>query len=437
MDEAGAKLTIGRVRPETDPVCGMKVDPATARGGSHDHGGKRYWFCNPRCRERFAADPGHWLEKGPSAAAMREAPATAPPAAVPPGAVPPGERVEWVCPMDPDVLEAKPGPCPVCGMALEPRTVTAAEAANPELDDMTRRLRVAAALTLPLLALAMGSMVPALRLHERLAPGVLGVLELLLATPVTLWAGWPFFQRMWSSLRSGHLNMFTLIGLGTGIAWLYSVLAVLGPGLFPASLRAHDGTVGRYFESAAVIVTLVLLGQVLELRARARTSGAIRALLGLAPKAARRLEPDGRELDVPLVELRVGDRLRVRPGETVPVDGVVLEGASAVDESMISGEPLPVEKTAGARVTGATLNGTGSFLMRADKVGRGHAARAHRPARGGRAAQPRPDPAPGRPGRRLVRPGAWWPSPPWRSWAGPPSARSRAWRTRWSPRCRC
>jgi Cu+-exporting ATPase len=272
--------------------------------------------------------------------------------------------------MDPDVLEAKPGPCPVCGMALEPRTVTAVEEANPELEDMTRRLRVAAALTLPLLALAMGAMVPALRLHERLAPGVLGALELLLATPVTLWAGWPFFRRMWSSLRSGHLNMFTLIGLGTGIAWLYSVLAVLGPGLFPASLRAHDGTVGRYFESAAVIVTLVLLGQVLELRARARTSGAIRALLGLAPKAARRLEPDGREQDVPLVELRVGDRLRVRPGEKVPVDGVVLEGASAVDESMISGEPLPVEKTAGAPVTGATLNGTGSFLMRADKVGR-------------------------------------------------------------------
>jgi Cu+-exporting ATPase len=362
----------------------MKVDPATARGGSYDHGGRSFWFCNPRCRERFAADPEHWLQKGPKAAAMHGPAPAAPPAVAPtatqPGAGPPavvsppvaqpGERVEWVCPMDPEVLEAKPGPCPICGMALEPRAVTAVEEANPELEDMTRRLRVAAALTLPLLALAMGAMVPALRLHERLSPGVRAGLELLLATPVTVWAGWPFFQRMGSSLRSGRFNMFTLIGLGTGIAWLYSVFAVLAPGLFPASLRAHDGTVARYFESAAVIVTLVLLGQVLELRARARTSGAIRGLLGLAPVTARLVEADGREQDVPLGELRPGDRLRVRPGEKVPVDGVVLEGASSVDESMISGEPLPVEKVAGARVTGATLNGNGSFLMRAEKVGK-------------------------------------------------------------------
>ncbi len=378
MDEAVTRVSIGRTRPETDPVCGMKVDPATARGGSYEHAGRSYWFCNPRCRERFASDPGHWLDKGPSASAMRvdapapavTAPGSAAPAPATAPAAPAGERIEWVCPMDPEVLETKPGPCPICGMALEPRTVTAAEPANPELDDMTRRLRVAAALTLPLLLVAMGAMLAGPGLHAALDPRVLGLLELLLATPVTLWAGWPFFQRAWASLRSRRLNMFTLIGLGTGVAWLYSVLAALAPGLFPASFREHDGSVGRYFESAAVIVTLVLLGQVLELRARARTSGAIRALLGLAPRTARRVEPDSSEHDVPLAEVRPGDRLRVRPGEKVPVDGLVLEGLSSVDESMISGEPLAVEKGAGARVTGATLNGSGSFLMRAERVGR-------------------------------------------------------------------
>jgi Cu+-exporting ATPase len=350
----------GQVRLETDPVCGMKVDAAKAGGGSHEHGGRTWYFCNPRCRERFAADPEHWLAKGPSAAAMN-APAAAPAA---------DRSVEWVCPMDPEVRETKPGPCPVCGMALEPSTVTLAEERNPEFEDMTRRLVVAAVLTLPLLLVAMGPMVPGLRLAHVLPARVAGILELVLATPVVLWAGRPFFERMWTSLRTRRLNMFTLIGLGTGVAWLYSVAAVLLSGLFPDSARGHEGRVALYFESAAVIVTLVLLGQVLELRARARTGGAIRALLRLAPATARRVEADGREGDVALDAVRPGDLLRVRPGERVPVDGVVVEGTSSVDESMITGEPLPVEKAPGAGATGGTLNGTGGFVLRAEKVGR-------------------------------------------------------------------
>ncbi len=343
---------------ETDPVCGMKVNTATA-AGMHEHEEKTYYFCNPRCREKFAADPESFLQAGPSMAHME----TAPPE------VAEGETVEYVCPMCPEVLETAPVPCPVCGMALEPRVVTATEEANPELEDMTGRLRVAAGLTAPLLVLAMGAMVPTLRLDRLVPPPVQGWIELLLATPVVLWAGRPFFERMGASFRSGRLNMFTLIGIGTGIAWLYSVAAVVVPGVFPASFRGPEGEVGRYFESAAVIVTLVLLGQVLELRARQRTSGAIRALLGLAPKTARRLT-DGGEADVLLEDVRPGDRLRVRPGEKVPVDGVVLEGASTVDESMVTGEPIPVEKVPGTPVTGATLNGTGGFVMKAEKVGR-------------------------------------------------------------------
>jgi P-type Cu+ transporter len=368
MSDSGARITLGRpgsVRLETDPVCGMKVDPAAARGGSHEHAGKTYWFCNPRCRERFAADPEHWLKVGPSRAAMG-----APPPAPARPVAGPGERVEYVCPMDPEVLATKPGPCPICGMALEPRTVTLLEERNPELEDMTRRFRVSLALTVPLLLLAMGAMVPGHLLGRLVPPAAQGWVELVLASPVVVWGGWPFFERMWRSFRTGRLNMFTLIGIGTGIAWLYSVAAVLVPGAFPESFRGHDGAVGRYFESAAVIVTLVLMGQVLELRARERTSGAIKALLGLAPKTARRLSGDGSEADVPLADVRPGDRLRVRPGEKVPVDGVVLEGATSVDESMITGEPVPVEKGPGARVTGSTLNGTGGFVMRAEKVGK-------------------------------------------------------------------
>jgi Cu+-exporting ATPase len=409
--EAARKINLGRPgqgRPVRDPVCGMLVDPTKAGGGSLEHGGKTWYFCNPGCRERFATDPKRYLEGSPPAVVtdpvcgMQVNTATAagmyehegktyyfcspgcrekfvadpsrclagePPTERRPAAAE-GENVEWICPMDPEVLEKRPGPCPICGMALEPRTVTAAEEANPELDDMTRRFRVAAALTAPLLLLAMGAMVPAIRIATLVPPRLQAWLELLLATPVVLWAGRPFFQRMWASFRTGRLNMFTLIGIGTGVAWSYSVVAVFVPGVFPASFRGPGGEVGRYFESAAVIVTLVLMGQVLELRARQRTSGAIRALLGLAPKTARRLGDDGSETDVPLEEVRPGDRLRVRPGEKVPVDGVVLEGTSAVDESMVTGEPIPVEKGPGARVTGATLNGTGSFVMRAEKVGR-------------------------------------------------------------------
>jgi Cu+-exporting ATPase len=366
MSDSGPKIVLGRpsgLRMETDPVCGMKVDPKTARGGSHEHAERTYYFCNPRCRERFAADPGHWLRAGPSPAAMSApGPASAPPM--------PGERVEYVCPMDPEVLETKPGPCPICGMALEPRTVTLADERNPELEDMTRRFRVSLVLTVPLLLLAMGAMLPGHLVHRFLSPSAQGIVELLLATPVVVWAGGPFFERMWTSFRTGRLNMFTLIGIGTGIAWLYSLAAVLAPGVFPSSFRGHDGEVGRYFESAAVIVALVLMGQVLELRARARTSGAIRALLGLAPKTARRLGADGSEADVPLADVQPGDRLRVRPGEKVPVDGVVLEGTTSIDESMITGEPVPVEKGPGARVTGSTLNGTGGVVMRAEKVGK-------------------------------------------------------------------
>ena len=364
MGGSGATITLGRPgggKLETDPVCGMKVDPKVTRGGSHEHAGRTYYFCNPRCRERFAADPGHWLKAGPSPTAMSAQPAPAPPA--------PGERALYVCPMDPEVLETKPGPCPICGMALEPRTATLADERSPELEDMTRRFRVSLLLTVPLLLVAMGAMLPGHLVRRFLSPSAQGVVELLLATPVVVWAGWPFFARMWTSFRTGHLNMFTLIGIGTGIAWLYSLAAVLAPGVFPSSFRGHDGQVGRYFESAAVIVTLVLVGQVLELRARARTSGAIKALLGLAPKTARRLAGDGSEADVPLAHVRPGDRLRVRPGEKVPADGVVLEGTTSVDESMITGEPVPVEKGPGARVTGSTLNGTGGFVMRAEKVG--------------------------------------------------------------------
>jgi Cu+-exporting ATPase len=361
----------GQAKLETDPVCGMKVAAGSARGGSYEHEGRVYWFCNPRCREKFAASPEHYLKGGPSMAAMH---APAPEAQVccgpGPGEAKPPEASEWVCPMDPEVLETRPGPCPVCGMALEPRTVSAGNEENPELLDMRRRLWFSAALTVPLLLLAMGGMLPALGL-DRLAPSrALGLVELFLATPVVLVGGRPFFERMWASFRSRRLNMFSLIGIGTGIAWLYSTVAVVAPGLFPASFRGASGEVGRYFESAAVIVTLVLMGQVLELRARQRTGSAIRALLGLAPRTARRVGEDGSERDVPLDDVHPGDRLRVRPGEKVPVDGVVLEGRSAVDESMVTGEPIPVEKGPADHVTGATLNGTGGFLMRAERVGR-------------------------------------------------------------------
>ncbi len=272
--------------------------------------------------------------------------------------------------MHPEIVRPGPGSCPICGMALEPREVTADEGPNPELADMTRRFRVATALSLPLVAVMIADLLPGAPLHRVVSGPVLNWLELAVATPVVLWAGWPFFVRMWESFVRRSLNMFTLIGIGTGAAWGYSVVATAAPDLFPASFRGMGGALPVYFEAAAVIIALVLLGQVLELQARGRTSAAIRALLGLAPKTARRLRQDGGEEDVPLEHVAVGDRLRVRPGEKVPVDGVVLEGASAVDESMMTGEPIPVTKNPGERVTGATVNGTGALVIRAERVGR-------------------------------------------------------------------
>ncbi len=331
-----------------DPVCGMTVDPATAQHRS-EHVGHTYYFCGNRCRVRFEAEPERFL--------TRAAPNTSPTSG--------GEGL-WTCPMHPQIVRSAPGSCPICGMALEPMTPSAGEGANPELAAMTRRFWVGVALSLPLAALVMGEHVVA---HLLPGPRAMVWLQLVLATPVVLWGGWPFFRRGWASLVNRRLNMFSLIALGTGVAYGYSLFAALLPGIFPASFRLPDGTVPVYFEPAAVIVTLVLLGQVLELRARAQTGGAIRALLDLAPKSARLVRDDGSEADIGLDEVLPGNRLRVRPGEKIPVDGVVLEGRSAVDESMITGEPMPAEKSPGNKVTGATVNGTGGFLMRAERVG--------------------------------------------------------------------
>jgi P-type Cu+ transporter len=338
----------------TDPVCGMQVDPATAKGGSAEHQGVPYYFCNPRCRERFTADPEKYLrhEQAEPPTLVASLPANA----------------QWTCPMHPEIVRSEPGSCPICGMALEPRTPTAGQE-NPELRDMSRRFWFAVALTLPLLALVMVDMLPGAPVSALISARSRVLLELLLATPVCLWSAWPFYQRAVASVINRSLNMFTLIGLGVSVAYVYSLVAALVPDVFPAGFRDHHGQVGVYFEAAAVIVTLILLGQVLELRARSRTGAAIQKLLGLSPKTARRVRPEGVEEDVPLEQIQVGDRLRVRPGEKVPVDGVVLEGRSSVDESMISGESIPVEKQTGDRVVGASVNGTGALVMQADKVG--------------------------------------------------------------------
>ena len=281
----------------------------------------------------------------------------------------PSTQTEYVCPMHPQIVRPEPGSCPICGMALEPRFVTAEEEENPELTSMTRRFWVSVALTAPILLAAMGAYLPGAPLEKLISVRALTWVELILATPVVLWGGWPFFVRGWQSIINRSLNMFTLIGLGVAVAYVYSLVAALAPGIFPPSFRDASGQVGVYFEAAAVITTLVLLGQVMELRARSRTGAAIRALLGLAPKTARLVGEDGSEKDVPLEQVIPGDRLRVRPGEKIPVDGIVLEGKSSVDESMITGEPIPVEKQKGDRVTGATVNGTGSLIMRAERVG--------------------------------------------------------------------
>jgi Cu+-exporting ATPase len=356
-----------------DPVCGMTVDPAAPRGGSFEHDGTTYAFCGSGCRQKFSADPEHWLARARARDAAHASAAMpgAPPASSTASLVPPSQHessvaavpaIEYTCPMHPEIVQVGPGTCPICGMALEPKTITAEEPDNHELTEMSRRLWVAAALSIPLLVLAMGGM------GMDLVAGQAFV-EFALATPVCTWAAWPFYQRAIASVRTGHLNMFTLIGLGVSVAYLYSVAAVVAPGLFPASFHGDHG-VARYFEAGAVIVTLILVGQVLELGARRQTGAAVRALAGLRPATARRISTAGVEEQIPLEHVLVGDRLRVRPGEKVPVDGVVAEGGSAVDESMITGEPVPVHKHPGDRVVGATVNGTGSFVMRAEKVGR-------------------------------------------------------------------
>ena len=341
---------------ETDPVCGMKVEPAKA-AATLPHGGKTYYFCSKSCGARFQEDPGKFLA-APGTAGMQ-----APPAALATSS-PAGSQIRYTCPMDPQIVQIGPGTCPICGMALEPMDIVAEEQPDPEYDSMRKRFWVSAAFSLPLLVLAMGS--EAMGWHIESATR--NFLELALATPVVIWGGAPFFQRFWNSLVHRSPNMFTLIGLGTGAAYLYSLAATLFPQIFPESFRDMHGGVAVYFEAAAVIVTLVLLGQVLELRARQRTGSAIRALLNLAPQSAH-LVGDGAETDVSLDRVKPGDLLRVKPGERVPVDGVIREGASAVDESMITGEPLPVEKSEGNKVTGGTLNSNGTFVMAAQRVG--------------------------------------------------------------------
>ncbi len=399
---------------QKDPVCGMDVDPASAKYHL-DYSGKTYYFCCGGCLEKFRANPERYLnpkssdnlvQLGASRAAIAPAaqPAQASTAAgerfyvcpmcaevrkPAPGACPscgmalepesplPISKIEYTCPMHPEIIRSGPGNCPICGMALEPRTVTAHEEDNPELRHMTRRFWVSVALTAPLLAIAMGSMLwPHAFMGEAFInqrrvynPAWLPWFELILATPVVLWGGWPFFQRGWASIVNRSTNMFTLIAMGTGVAYLYSLIATVFPQIFPPGFRGMNGQPEVYFEAAAAITTLVLLGQVLELRARSHTSAAIRALLDLSPKTARLVTSDGAEKDVPLEHIKPGDRLRVRPGEKIPVDGEVLEGSSSVDESMITGESIPVAKAAGAKVIGATLNGAGSFTMRAKRVG--------------------------------------------------------------------
>jgi Cu+-exporting ATPase len=332
-----------------DPVCGMKVKTADAKHTAV-HGGRTYYFCSSKCLAKFTSEPDRYLQ--PQEANEPE---------TPPGTI-------YTCPMHPEIRQVGPGSCPICGMALEPELVTADAAPNGELADMLRRFWVGLGLSLPVLALEMGGHLT--NLHMVLGAQLSNWVQFALATPVVLWAGFPFFERAWQSLKTRNLNMFTLIAMGTGVAWLYSVVAIMAPGLFPPAFRGPEGTVAVYFEAAAVITVLVLLGQVLELRARDQTSGAIRALLDLAPKKARRIAEDGSEEEVPLDGIVVGYRLRVRPGEKVPVDGEVVEGRSSLDESMVTGESMPVTKERGAKLIGGTLNTTGSLVMRAEKVGR-------------------------------------------------------------------
>ena len=370
-----------------DPVCGMAVDPATSQH-RFEHAGETYYFCCAGCRGKFAADPeGHLrgTAKAPRAAAegvphtcpmhpdvVTDGPADCPDCgmALEPMTVQlPATRTQYTCPMHPEIVEDEPGECPICGMALEPVTVSVEEPPNPELVDMSRRFWVSVVLSVPLVLVAMSDLIPGQPLQKAVPHAILGWAQFVLATPVVLWGGWPFFVRGWRSIATLKLNMFTLIAIGVGVAYVYSLVATLVPDIFPAAFRSSEGGVAIYFEAAAVITALVLLGQILELRARGQTSMALRALLDLAPKMAHLVADDGTDEDIPLERVGHGDRLRVRPGEKVPVDGVVLEGTSAVDESMMTGESLPVAKAVGDAVTGATVNGTSSFVMRAERIG--------------------------------------------------------------------
>jgi Cu+-exporting ATPase len=343
------------VAMSVDPVCGMQVDSSKATQKSVWQG-HTYDFCSESCKAKFDADPARYVAGELKAAEKVVRPA-------------PTGKVEYTCPMHPEIVRDRPGSCPICGMALELRNVTGAEEDTTELRDMSRRFWIAVGFSMPVVVLAMGHLIPGNPFAHLGSPRAMAWVELILASPVVLWCGWPLLVRGWKSLVNRSLNMFTLIAIGISVAYLYSVVATISPGLFPASFRDHTGKVGLYFEAAAVITALVLLGQVLELRARSQTSGAIRALLGLAPKTARLIDDSETESDVPLEEVRVGQKLRVRPGEKVPVDGVVVEGRSAIDESMMSGEPVPVEKQPGDKVSGGTVNGTGGFVLRAEKVG--------------------------------------------------------------------
>ena len=385
-------IKIASTQMVKDPVCGMDVDPESA-AGSYEYQGETYFFCNQFCLEKFKAEPAKYLTHAPAITheeseprlgakdnvyicpmdpeVRQQGPGSCPKCGMvlePISPVMPTTRIKYTCPMHPEIVRDEPGFCPICGMALEPRTVSGEET-NEELVDMTRRFKIGLVLTIPLVFLAMSDLIPGQPVQQVISTRILKYIQLAFATPVVLWGGWPFFKRGWVSIVNRSLNMFTLIAIGTGVAFWYSIVATFFPNIFPASFRSHGNEVGIYFEVSSVIVVLVLLGQVLELRARSQTTSAIKALLGLAPKTARVIRDDGTEEEIPLDNIKPGDRLRVRPGEKVPVDGIVIEGESFVDESMISGEPIPVEKRKGDKVVGGTVNSTGGFVMQAERVG--------------------------------------------------------------------
>jgi Cu+-exporting ATPase len=373
-----------------DPVCHMTVDPQSS-AGSFEHEGQTYHFCSKHCLKKFSESPAQFLQPQTPLISLKRGPGDDRTFTCPmhpelqnvgSGSCPkcgmaleptviqqPKNKVEYTCPMHPEIVRDTPGSCPICGMALEPRTIQLTDEENPELTEMRKRFWISVFLAAPIFLIGMSDLIPGAPLQRMVSPSVLASIQLALATPVVLWCASPFFERAWQSIVNRSLNMFTLIGLGVGVAYVYSVIATLVPDLLPHSFRGHNGGVPVYFEAAAVVTTLVLLGQVLELKARSQTGTAIRALLELAPATARRINPDSNEEDVPLEIIKAGDLLRVRPGEKVPVDGIVIEGSSSVDESMVTGEPIPVEKTANDKVIGATINGTGTLVMRAEKVG--------------------------------------------------------------------